>query len=523
VLPYSSATVRFSDRLQLRLANLDRRIEQHSSWTIALVLLFYLIRAICVSQQTDLFIDEILTYAHAQLPTLRSLWWTLTHAPAALDAPLHPFLSFFALRLPLPFPLSLRLPSILGYGAMMLSIFAFLRRRVRTSVALLAALIPMLIPLFQYAVQARPYALVLGFSGWALVFWQRATEQRSHRLGALIGLYFCITFALLAHYYAGVIFVPLVAGELWRTASQRLDAAVWAVFAAASLTVLSYMPLLPTLIPYRAHPWVGVIPEDLWDTYLLAFSPVLLIVLGLCALLYLSRQQNSARCPIDFPVYQQIALGALLLVPFFVFDSAKVITHTYVPRYALPFSIAAAILLAIAIHALTHHIPGSASGIALALLLYASIPIARAWIDPSSQNTGGIDKKPIPILNRFPNLPIAITNFYDFGRIYLFGPDQVKRRMVLVSDPFAITNLGTSVSLSNEAVKHALRVPAATSRTFLRSHPRFLLVGPYWLRDQALQQGRQIQFVGKLYNWDLYYVAGPGAAYSITESEVLVP
>jgi hypothetical protein len=507
VLPYSSATVCFSDRVRLRLANLDQGIERNSSGAIALVLLLYFLRAICVSQQTDLFIDEILTYAHAQLPTLHSLWWTLTHAPAATDAPLHPFVSFLALRLPLSFPLSLRLPSILAYGAMMLSIFAFLRRRVRTSVALLATIIPMLIPLFQYAVQARPYSLVLGFSGWALVLWQRATEWHSHRLGTLIGLYFCITFTLLTHYYAGVIFVPLIAGELWRTARQGLDPAVWAVFAAASLAVLSYIPLLPALIPYRAHPWVGVVPEDLWDTYLLAFSPVLLIILGLCALLHLSRQKIVTRCPMDLPVYQQIALGALLLLPFFVFDSAKVITHSYVARYALPFSIAAAILLAIAIDALTHHIPGSASGIVLALLLCASIPIAQALIHPSRQNTGGIDKKPIPILNRFPNLPIAITNFYDFGRIYLFGPDQVKRRMVLVSDPFAITDLGISDSLANEAVKQALRVPAATSQTFLHLHPQFLLVGSYWLRDQALQQGRQIRFVGKLYNWDLYYVS----------------
>lgn len=480
---------------------------------MVLILLVYFGRAFFVSRDTAMTPDELLMYAEAQLPSIHSLWWTLQNIPTLLDPPLDPTLSFFAFRLPLPLPLSLRVPPVIAYGAFMLSLYVFVRRRAPASMALIAAVLPMPIPMFSFAVQARPYALVLAFSGWALVFWQRAAERRSGRAGALIGLYLSLTCALLSNYLAGLVFVPLVAGEIWRSFRERIDTVVWAVFAAAALAVLTYIPYLPATAPYRAHPWHGVFLSDLGATYLLAISPIVLAVLSICALLCLTNQEIHYRDAVaGFYKHEIVAIATFYCVPVFSFAFAKVFAHSYVPRYSLIFGIAACVLISGVVFALARHIRSLSSAVLLVLLICASLPIATGFAEPRVQNTDGIQTAKTAILDRVPALPVAVTDFDDYERLYLYAPDRLKRRMILVFDPSAITGYGTGVALATEAMHRALNAPEEHYREFLRSHSRFLLLGNYWMRDQLLQDGWNVVFLGQLFYWDLYEVTSPSGS-----------
>lgn len=489
---------------------LDGLIERHGSLVMGIILLVYLGRAYFISRATAMTPDELLTYSEAQLPSLHALWSTLKNFPVVADPPLHPFLTFFTFRLPLQFPLSLRLPAIVAYGALILSLFVFVRKRAPASVALIASAVPILIPMFLYAVQARPYALVLGFSGWAFVFWQSVAERRTKRAAALIGLYLCLTCALLSHYLGGLVFAPLVAGELWRSFRHRVDAAVWTVFAAAALTVFAYIPLLPATRSYGVHPWHGVFTSDLTETYLLAISPVILVALSLCALLWLARPQTGHNSPaMQFPKHETIAMVAFYCVPVVAFGFGKVLAHSYVPRYALMFSIAASIVTGVLIYALTCHVRGLASAILVILVAYSVLPILKGLAHQSAQNTEGIGTSRLSILDRFPGLPIAVTNFDDYGRLHLFGPDQLKRRLMLIFDASAITEYGTGVGVATERMRRALNAPSEPYKEFLRSRSRFLLLGAYWLRGKLLHDGWKIAFVGTIDRWDLYEVTKP--------------
>jgi hypothetical protein len=486
--------------------SLDRFVERYPSRIMAAILLVYMGRAFLFSRTTELQIDELLTYAYVQLHSISALWFTLKHYPPALDPPLHPVLAFFSFRLPLPFPLSFRIPAIAGYGAMMVSIFVLLRRRAPASVALTASAIPMLIPVFQYAIQARPYALVLGFSGWALVFWQRATEHRTGRKGTLMGLYLCLACVLLSHYLGALLFIPLIAGESWRCLRYRLDPAIWMVFAAAAATVISYIPLLSAAAVYRVSPWHGVIAADLWDTYLLGVAPILVIVTGLCAVLWLasSGRNNREQPVVKLREHECIAIAMLYFVPIVSFAIGKVATHTYVARYSLVFSIAAALTTAIIIYLLTNRALSSA--LLMFLVIYAAWPAMKGALRMPAQNTDGITASNLPVLDRLPALPIVEPYWTDYMEIYLFGPAKLKERITVVLDP-ALVKDRSNFSLSTEAMHRALNLPEASYEQFIGSHSQFLLLGGYSLSEQLLKDRREVRLIGKIFRWDLYLIS----------------
>jgi hypothetical protein len=273
-----------SDGLTL-LSVLDSCVTRNPIVFLCFGLLIFLGRTLVQSRLKVFWLDEILTWAEAQSPSLSALWSGLVHAPATLDPPLHPIVAFFALRLPLHPDLSLRLPSFIFYAAMMLSLYVIMRRRASESVALLACFIPMLLPVSNYALEARPYALLLGLCGWAFALWQRAADRRSGRATSLVLLFLCLTCAIWTHYLALLLFVPLYAGELWRTAVSGFDRAMWFAMLTPVAAVVLYIPLLPAASAFRTFTQhSNVVGSDVLDAYAYAFEPSIFVVLLLCCL-----------------------------------------------------------------------------------------------------------------------------------------------------------------------------------------------------------------------------------------------
>ncbi len=73
---------------------------------------------------------------------------------------------------------------MLGYLVMMLCIFFIVRRYTTPVYALIAVLASYLTRVPAFAIEARPYGLLLGLSSLALLSWMRATERRN-RFGSL--------------------------------------------------------------------------------------------------------------------------------------------------------------------------------------------------------------------------------------------------------------------------------------------------------------------------------------------------
>jgi len=127
-----------------------------------------------------------------------------------------------------------RLPSIVAFWIMSLCLYAFLRRRLPFSFAIAGMLFPLLTSAARFSYEARPYGLVLGLAGVALVCWQAAADGRKRPV-ALPGLAASLAAALCCHPLAVTLALPFLAGEVTRSIQRRrLDVLMWCAFAAAT-------------------------------------------------------------------------------------------------------------------------------------------------------------------------------------------------------------------------------------------------------------------------------------------------
>ena len=322
---------------------------------------------------------------------------------------------------------------------------------------------------------------------------------------SLCGLYVSLTIAVLAHYLGGLIFLPLMAGELWRSRASGRDIPIWLTFVAGGAAILLYTPFLGAASAYKAHPWHGVLARDLEDSYMMGISAAVLgaIMMAVAAHLFWKRPLEPVAGEKGFSSAECVVLTALYFIPAVMFVSAIFVTHSYVPRYSLIFSFAAVCFVAVLLFTLTKQIRGVAALLLVILFLRAAVPRRLSLL---SQETGGITAALPAPFEKFSHLPIVMPIWDSYLRFYLFGADELKKRMVLVWDPDRLTEFGNNGSLANEAVSRAMHSPRARAPEFFRTHREFLLVGNYALRDRLIDEGWSVAMLGTVYGWDLYLV-----------------
>jgi uncharacterized membrane protein len=121
--------------------------------------------------------DEIVTFHISGLQPFSLL---LSALKAGADAqPLGYYLIARAANMLPGDPLvTLRLPSILGYLMTLLGVYWFVQKRLPAIAGLAAVILIALSPLRAFALDARPYALLVGFFAISAVLWQRIGEKR---------------------------------------------------------------------------------------------------------------------------------------------------------------------------------------------------------------------------------------------------------------------------------------------------------------------------------------------------------
>jgi uncharacterized membrane protein len=103
--------------------------------------------------------------------------------------------------------LILRLPSLLGYTLTLLGAYWFTSKRMPAITGLAAVLLLTLSPFRAYAVEARSYALLVGFLAIAAVLWQRVGDRRF--LTPLFAI--VLTLAVSCHHLA-IVAIAIFAG-----------------------------------------------------------------------------------------------------------------------------------------------------------------------------------------------------------------------------------------------------------------------------------------------------------------------
>ncbi|MHC5537698.1 glycosyltransferase family 39 protein [Singulisphaera rosea] len=328
-------------------------------WLLLIGAVVYLAYSIIHATRKPLWYDEIFTFDVASLPRFGDIWKALA-VGTDLNPPLYHVISRVSFMIFGTTPLAVRMPAMVGYLIMTLCLYRFVSRRLGPAYAWVAASFPLITQAYPYSFEARPYGLVLGFSGLALVGWQSATMiEGPRRAWALAVMTLALAGALATHYYSVLVFVPLGLGELVRTWTRRkIDWAVWAGLIAGLFPLAMLRELLHAASEFKTTFWARTSWSLCLQVYLFLLKGATIPFVGLLlCLAFMTRSRGRSAGDVErasgtgshecVPLHEWAAAVGFLLLPFVGIVLAKVATGgAFTERYALPTVLGLALVLA---------------------------------------------------------------------------------------------------------------------------------------------------------------------------------
>jgi hypothetical protein len=299
--------------------------------------------------------DEVLVLWANRVPGLQQLIRIQRFYPVSLDPLLYHAVSHAAILTFGANAFAIRFPSMFGFLLMQVCLLVFVRRIAGEGAGIVALAFPSLTPALWYAIEGKPYGMMLGLIGVVMVSWQTAARRDSKRTAALVALGLGIAFVLNSHFFGVLVIAPLCAAEGWRTLQRRkFDFPILAAIATGMLGVLFILPFLKGPSEFKAHVWDPFVdPRQIPRFYHLIlpgfYHPILpalpqlsihalfliqdLFAVILFALIvsyfwFKDRQTPNLRA-------DEIFLLALTALPIFAFLLARISTHSFEPRYSI--------------------------------------------------------------------------------------------------------------------------------------------------------------------------------------------
>jgi 4-amino-4-deoxy-L-arabinose transferase-like glycosyltransferase len=441
--------------------------------------------------------DELYTYYIAKLPTLRDVWSAL-QAGGEQTPPLFYVLTRVPLQLFGFSNISIRLPEMLGFSMLLVCLFVFVRQTASPLSALCAALFPLVTGAFPYAYEARPYALVLGFSALALVCWQRAALGR-HRVMWLACLSISLALTATSHYYGAFTVVPLALGELVRSVERRrIDAGVWIALAVSVVPLAWHLPLIRVGAAYSTAFWSPAmwvqIPDFYTDLLLPAIVPAASLVTAAVVhrTVFEDNVDASASAVVGrLRLHEVAAALGFILLPVIGVIVGKIATGAFVGRYGLSAVIGCAVLAGFGSSTAFRRQPAMRAAAVLILLGWFGLSAMREWIGPT-WNSMPVDPalvtRPTEWLEELSenNLPVVVADPHTFIMLSHYGAAATVSRIVYVADPdLALKHLGhNSVERGMlDLLKPWFHLNVVPFEPFIADHSRFLVYGNFYSKS----------------------------------------
>jgi Dolichyl-phosphate-mannose-protein mannosyltransferase len=417
----------------------------HSAVILAAFSLFFFGGTGLLASRKPLWTDEFYTFYTARLASVADVWEALQNTPDPMPF-LTPVLTHFFGRAFGFSHVTIRLPAILGYWLLCVSIFAFLRRRVSLPLATAGMLMPITAPaVYEYAYEARGYGLLVGFGAATVLCWDLASSPK-YRRWAIPGLSFCLAAAVASHLYGVLLVLPLIGAELARTKERgRLDFGVWLGLACAGLIAL---PLAPSLanarIVGRSMAGSGTNVRNAFITWL-AFLSTPLTYFGLFVILSLPPHRSGALPPkvqahrtISCMSDWILSLG-LVSMPFWAYLLVILTTNVFMFRYLLPTIIGMSILIPLLLRERLRHDPKPSYFVPCWLVVAALWNVTEA--KSSMRELSGVRQGQGPnyllkIEDRLPQdgLPIVVSEYHDFTRLHYYAQAPLRERLLFFTD-----------------------------------------------------------------------------------------
>jgi hypothetical protein len=465
--------------------------------------------------------DEFFTYYISRLPSTGDI-------TAALREPLdhHPPPFYFLTRATLSVfgdnTLAARLPAIIGFWVMCVSLFVFVSRRTSGLYGVIAMLVPCVTMAHRFALQARPYGLLLGFSGLALLAWQAAAEGRKRRL-SLVGLTVALAGVISSCYYGVLVFVPLAVGELTRTLIRRkIDWPVWFAIALGGGICFAYLPfVMGSVSGFVPNNWASPnfgqilgIPYVLLRQLASGFSVFLVLV----AFLLLAGSRMSRR---ELPhswsggAFPEFLTGAALwFLPVLCYVVALLVTNKMHLRYVVPMVIGLGIVVGMLCYLLGNRWP-----IFGPLVLLCVTGQFSSHILLESRVLSRQAQRVHPLVSMLegvpPDIPIATDVKSEYLKLAHSGAGEFLERMRYVVDPDAAREFAevfpAKGGLTWLKLSRFMPVNAERLKTFRRRHGEYLVYtnhSPFtFLIKSLLAEGADVRLLRVRGAHRLYVVA----------------
>lgn len=502
-------------------------------WLVAGLLALYLGVTCAFAHYRLLWNDELFTVYIAQLPSVSDVWTFLASGVEQTPPTFH-LLARLAMRLLGEHPVTVRLPSILAMGVMATCLYVIVARRAAAAYGLIALLLPLVTEAHLYAYEARPYALVLGFSAASLLCWQSAAMGRCRGL-ALVGLCVTLAAALCSHYYAVLSFLPLAAGELSRTwQRRRLDLPIWIALAAATLPLLAFLPLVQAGRRLIGTFWARPRWHQMVDFYQHVLGPAampLLLIILVVALYALGRSSVRTSRPVPAapppPRHELVAAIGYLALPVVAVALGKFVTGAFTDRYALPALIGVALLIPWGVYQVLDR--RATMGLLLAALLGGWFALMVGALPVLELRRASADHDAV---YRFlaaatpGDLPVVVQSPHTFFQMTYYAPPAVAARLLYLADPEAARRYLDTDTVELGLLEFGRWIPIHVEayRQYLAAHHRFLLYddrGAYgWLSKALVADGARFDVAAldggrTLFLVDVGSATGPGGAPSL--------
>jgi hypothetical protein len=446
-----------------------------------------------IAARRRFWFDEFFTFLPVRLDL--TAFFAAMAAGAPVNFPLYHLLIQASHSILGPTHFATRLPSILGFLLMQVSIFYIARRRVGALYAVLAMLFPAVTGALYYATEARAYALPMGLESVALFCWLWAAEHERRGVAVTLALSVNLSFQTV------LLCFPFGLGELTRTwQRRRLDVPVWIAFAASALPLPFFLPYLRAV---KAQQGPGVFAKPDWNgtvaEYLLFLKPALWVGFAAFVAVIVWSAARTSETPDRerVPFYENVAIMGLVALPFFGYGLGRLVTGISLMRYAMPAVIGCGLALAFVLERQTKR--SATAGLLVLMTMLFSLAYALR-VQLLSKDSVRVPYNASKWMGE--ELPVAVQDPNSFIKLHFYSPEPYASRLFYLDSPAGAMHwLETDTPERNLlGLQGIVPINVVSYDAFVKPGRRFLLyrTAPStfgWVSSQLLADGARMQLV----------------------------
>lgn len=492
--------------LRDRLEEASRRLERHP-WVMitGLAIVYWL--AVQYTGNLILWHDEIFTYYIARSSSVQQFFTFIRLLD--LNPPLGYLMTRACQDLFGDSPFVTRLPEIISFFVASIAFLYFLAKRTGILWGTFAVLLIWYSPFFEYATQARPYAILMMFFSITLLSWDAAIGGRQHRKWALAGIVLGNVGMMESHVFAIFSIGPFILAEMVRWyRTRKADWPLWACLLLPLSLVASYIPLMnrfqAEMFPYQFQGGIKKVAVFFVKWVFFGICPGLLAAV-LTALATAPSQRKTDFRNSMFSSAHVALLGGFLLAPLLI-NLMLMRTHgAFWERYCITSAVA--VYVATALY-LAYQLGVSRLSAVVSALILVFITMMDSVVLPAMDKSARMRVLPkINFETYRPELPFVAASGLTFLEMDRNESANFDKRLYYMTDRASAIKYAHATIFEGLAVEKnyfPIRGAVLPYQKFISEHHHFLVFGSMfyaedWLMKRLHDDGAQMTYLGDYY------------------------